>query len=108
MNPIVYKDFYSDELPLTELEKQGQNKMPNFKGIEHHKPKEQVDHHAHYNQGRIECIDAMEEASKHLTGDEAICTSNIIKYVWRWKHKNGKQDLEKAKWYLDRLISKLP
>ena len=31
---------------------------------------------------------------------------NIIKYVTRFKRKNGKEDLLKAKWYLERLISK--
>jgi len=30
--------------------------------------------------------------------------ANVIKYISRWKKKNGLQDLEKAKWYIDRLI----
>lgn len=29
---------------------------------------------------------------------------NIVKYVTRWRVKNGLEDLEKARWYLDRLI----
>ena len=46
---------------------------------------EKVDHPAHYNAGKIECIDAIEEAVKGLEGDEAFATGNAIKYLWRWK-----------------------
>ena len=63
-----------------------------------------VDHPSHYTAGKIECIEAIEAATTGLEGLEAVCTANVIKYVWRWKRKNGLQDLEKAKWYLDRLI----
>lgn len=59
----------------------------------------------HYTSGKVECIDALESATSNLTGGEAFCTANAIKYLWRWKHKGGVQDLEKAKWYIDRLIS---
>jgi methyl coenzyme M reductase subunit C-like uncharacterized protein (methanogenesis marker protein 7) len=30
---------------------------------------------------------------------------NIVKYVTRWKHKNGLEDLKKAQWYLQRLVN---
>ena len=59
---------------------------------------------AHYNAGKVECIDALEAATIGLTGIEAVCTANAIKYLWRWKHKNGVEDLKKAKWYIDRLV----
>jgi hypothetical protein len=62
-----------------------------------------VNHPSHYTQGAIECIDAIKEATKGLFGIEAVCTANIIKYVWRWKFKNGLEDLDKASWYLERL-----
>lgn len=65
-----------------------------------------VNHPAHYTAGQIECIDALESATTGLCGIEAICTANAIKYLWRWKLKNGVQDLEKAKWYIDKLIEK--
>ena len=65
-----------------------------------------VNHPAHYTAGKIECIDALEAATAGLCGIEAICTANAIKYLWRWKLKNGVQDLEKAKWYIDKLIEK--
>lgn len=67
--------------------------------------KENVNHPTHYNQGGIECIDAMEAAVSGLDGTEALLTGQIIKYLWRWKHKNGIEDLQKAKWYLERLIA---
>lgn len=60
---------------------------------------------AHYNAGKVECIDALEAATIGLTGIEAVCTANAIKYLWRWKLKNGSEDLKKAKWYLDRLLN---
>ena len=58
----------------------------------------------HYNQGGIECIDALASATINLKGIEAVCTANAIKYLWRWAAKNGVEDLRKAKWYIERLI----
>lgn len=63
-----------------------------------------VNHPAHYTNGKIECIDALEAAVSELSGFEGYCTGNIIKYLWRWKLKNGVEDLKKAQWYLNRLI----
>ena len=65
-----------------------------------------VNQPAHY-QGKVECIDAIESAVEGLEGLEAVCTANVIKYVWRWKKKNGIEDLKKADWYLKKLISLL-
>ena len=62
---------------------------------------------SHYTQGSIECIDAIAQVVKDLDGMEAMCTGNAIKYLWRWKHKNGVEDLKKAKWYLQRMIDNL-
>jgi hypothetical protein len=59
---------------------------------------------SHYTQGSIECIDAIAQVVKDLQGMEAMCTGNAIKYLWRWKHKNGVEDLKKAQWYLQRMI----
>jgi hypothetical protein len=59
----------------------------------------------HYKKGKVECIDALESIAEGLTGPEALLTCTAVKYLWRWKAKNGLEDLEKAKWYLDRLIS---
>lgn len=71
------------------------------------KEKEMVNHPVHYTSGKVECINAIESATGELTGIEAVCTGNIIKYVWRWKFKNGVEDLEKASWYLNKLIKEV-
>jgi hypothetical protein len=65
-----------------------------------------VNHPAHYTQGVIETIDYMESC---LTPEEFCggCKMNVLKYVSREKFKNGVEDLKKARWYLDRLISYL-
>ena len=64
---------------------------------------EAVDHPAHYNQGGVECIDAMKAATVGLEGIQAFCAANAIKYIWRFKDKNGAEDLDKAMWYIQRL-----
>lgn len=68
---------------------------------------EKVNHPSHYNAGGIECIDALKAATTELTGIEAFCTANAIKYLWRWKYKNGAEDLEKAAWYINYLLAEL-
>jgi hypothetical protein len=57
---------------------------------------------AHYNKAGIETIDIIQS----VTGDgfESYLQGNILKYICRYKYKNGTEDLEKAKWYLNRLI----
>lgn len=60
----------------------------------------------HY-QGKIECIDCIESATDGLKGIEAFCTGNAIKYLYRWKKKNGIEDLKKAKWYIDKLLNEI-
>ena len=72
---------------------------------------EKVNHPNHYNNGKVECIDAIESATVNKNGIEAFCVGNIIKYLWRYEDKNGIEDINKAKWYLDFLLSaydKLP
>ena len=59
---------------------------------------------SHY-QGKVECIDCIESATAGLNGIEAFCTGNAIKYLYRWKRKNGIEDLKKAKYYIDKIIS---
>ena len=65
-----------------------------------------VNHPPHYTQGGIECIEAIKAATTGLDGFEAYVTGTAIKYLWRWKHKNGIEDLEKAQWYINQLIEK--
>lgn len=58
----------------------------------------------HYNQSEIECIDAIRAA---LTPDEfrGYIKGNVIKYTWREQYKNQDEDLNKASWYLSRLLN---
>jgi hypothetical protein len=58
----------------------------------------------HYKRGKVECIDCIESATSSLTGFEGFCTGNAIKYLYRWKLKGGKQDLEKARYYINKLL----
>lgn len=68
--------------------------------------KDMVNHPPHY-EGKVECIDALESATAGLEGIEAVDTANAIKYLWRWKKKNGKEDLKKAIWYIKHLLKTL-
>ena len=43
----------------------------------------------------------------HKTGLEAVCTANVIKYLWRYEAKNGLEDVRKAQWYINKLIDYL-
>lgn len=70
-------------------------------------PADAVNHPRHYQSSSIECIDAIAASVENLVGMEAVCTANVIKYVWRWKRKGGVEDLRKARWYLDKLIQSL-
>lgn len=64
-----------------------------------------VSHPDHYqSETGLEVIDVIEAFTFDLQGIEAVDTANILKYVCRWKKKNGVQDLEKAMWYLQHLI----
>lgn len=66
-----------------------------------------VNHPSHYTAGGIECIEALKAATTRLTGIEAVCTANAIKYLWRWKDKNGAEDIRKAIWYCERLLKEI-
>lgn len=61
----------------------------------------------HYTAGGIEAIDAIKAAVATAPPVQAVFVANILKYVWRYREKNGKQDLLKARWYLDELIKEV-
>ena len=52
----------------------------------------------HYTQGDMEVITAIEGMGLDYH------QGNVVKYVSRYRYKNGIEDLRKAKWYIDRLI----
>ena len=62
-----------------------------------------VNHPEHYTSGNIECLDAIRAA----LGDnyKYYVQGNVLKYIWRFNHKNGLEDLKKARFYLDDLIN---
>jgi|9_EtaG_2_1085328.scaffolds.fasta_scaffold02526_5 hypothetical protein len=64
--------------------------------------KDNVNSPSHYNQAGIECIDAI----KASLGDgyQDYCKGNVMKYLWRYKYKNGIEDLKKAQWYLNSMV----
>jgi hypothetical protein len=60
----------------------------------------------HYNQTGIECIHAISAATG--AGFKYYLQGNILKYLWRFDYKDKPlEDLEKAKWYLDKLIEEV-
>ena len=60
----------------------------------------------HYNQTGIECIHAISAATDN--GFKYYLQGNIMKYLWRFDYKEKPiEDLQKAKWYLDKLIEEV-
>jgi len=60
----------------------------------------------HYKSGDIECIDAIKESMSNIAY-KGYLKGNCMKYLWRYETKhldNPQQDLEKAQWYLDKLL----
>lgn len=68
------------------------------------KKEDMVNHPSHYNQGDVECIDAIESALGEK-GFRAYLVGNIMKYLWRYEHKKGLEDIKKAQFYINRLVS---
>ena len=73
-------------------------------------PEEKPEHDAvnspsHYTSGSIECIDCIKAAlGENFIG---FLIGNVIKYAYRYKHKNGVEDLRKCKWYLEKAIEEV-
>jgi hypothetical protein len=113
---LLFFNVRLDDRPLTEdeieeqinylkewKEKQEAKKMIIRKdGINQENTVDMVNHPSHYaNSCSFECIDMMEM----VFGPEAMswyCLINAFKYMWRWKNKNGIEDLDKADWYLNK------
>lgn len=78
------------------------DEMAGFNGTTH---EDMVNHPPHYNQGGIETIEAIKAALGY--GFNAYLTGNILKYLWRYNHKGGLQDVKKAQFYLNRLVKEM-
>lgn len=86
-------DFEKVDEPFTrKVDMQGEQDVVN-------KPK-------HYTYGDIEVIDYIEQVTKDYKPELAFAIGNAIKYISRANHKNGKEDLDKARWYLERAFEK--
>ena len=66
-----------------------------------------VNHPPHYTQGEIECIEVIKYINNklHIQGYEGYCLGNFIKYIWRCNFKNGWEDINKAIFYLNELLT---
>ena len=69
------------------------------------KKDDMVNHPPHYNKAGIETIQAIKAMTDK--GFEYYLQGNIMKYLWRYRYKNGVEDLKKAQWYLSELIDVL-
>lgn len=65
--------------------------------------KDPVNHPDHYTSGEVECLDAIKSALGE--NYKYYVQGNLIKYIWRFPLKNGKQDLQKAQFYLNDLLT---
>lgn len=70
--------------------------------LQQRKRNDTVNHPSHYNYGDIEVIDFIEQVTQHYNANVAYHIGNAIKYLARSPHKNGKEDIDKARWYIER------
>ena len=112
-----YDDFMARKIREAQANEQSDNKEMNFiqYGKDEHEvylaphlvdklstEEDMVNHPPHYNRAGIETIDAIEAMTDK--GFEYYLQGNIMKYLWRYRYKNGVEDLRKAEWYLNKLI----
>jgi hypothetical protein len=65
---------------------------------------------AHYQRAKLETIDTIMDVVRDLPGDEAVLVGNAIKYLVRYRFKDGNApivDVQKAEWYIRRLVKLL-
>lgn len=96
-------NIYYDIDDMNKFEKY---KLRKSNDIQQRKRRDMVNHPSHYNFGDIEVIDFIEQVTKHYNAHVAYHVGNAIKYISRAPHKNGKEDIDKAKWYLERAFEK--
>lgn len=93
-DPFTLTDTdYFDKLPLSR------------KKTQHSEDSDNVNHPSYYNQSNIEVIDIMEALPSEYNHKTLISLANVIKYIFRAPFKNGKEDLKKAQWYLQRAVN---
>ena len=97
-------DFNDFEVWAKEIEnkteRMGLDKQSN--DLQQRKRKDNVNSPSHYNFGDIEVVDFIDQVTKHYNSEVAYHIGNAIKYISRAPHKNGKEDVAKAKWSIER------
>lgn len=68
---------------------------------------DKVEAPSHYYKDGVWCEDIIKAITSNLTGFEAVCVANVTKYLWRYKTKNGIEDVKKARRYCNMLINHL-
>ena len=99
--PAIVIDSSKDEIQSVKLTQEQEKEVDNVVN-------DPVNHPSHYQGKGVECIDCIESAVSGLDGFHGFCAGNAIKYIFRFSHKNGVEDLRKAEWYIDRLIKAIP
>lgn len=113
----VYQDvFYLKYVAIVEIDGVGTIEIDdNYDFISVPKPtskevektlNDKINHPSHYTYGDIEIIDFIEQVTKDYKPELAFAIGNAIKYISRANRKNGKEDLDKARWYLNRAFEK--
>ena len=95
-----YTDIISDRV-YSQIVNEANNSKPSKSEVT-----EAVNHPSHY-QGKYEAIDIIEDACKSCPANMAFSYGNAIKYLLRAykKHESPVEDLKKATWYINRIIS---
>ena len=96
---------YIDEMidaviEYVEKEKEKENEM-----VRENRVESKVNHPSHYSKGKYECLDVVKDLIKDMSGVEGALFFNVFKYLWRYPHKNGIEDLKKCEFYLKDLIA---
>lgn len=100
-----FNDFelWSEQIE-DKTERMGLDKQSN--DLQQRKRKDNVNSPSHYNFGEIEVIDYCDQVCKQYPPELAPYVFNAIKYLSRANHKNGREDIDKAKYYVQRLFDK--
>lgn len=108
--PAIVIDSSKDEIQSVKLTQEQEKEVDDLLpyGPTNPKPNDPVNHPSHYQGNGVECIDCIKSAVSGLDGFHGFCAGNAIKYIFRFSHKNGIEDLRKAEWYIDRLIKAIP
>lgn len=115
VNRVYAEEFMLKTIWKAEVENQGGFKFtltdnddfvkvnePFTRKVDMQEERDVVNKPNHYTYGDIEVIDYIEQVTKNYKPELAFAIGNVIKYISRANHKNGKEDLDKARWYLNR------